>query len=34
MMEKISWTDRVRNAGNITWRQGGEEYCAYNQKKK
>jgi hypothetical protein len=29
-MEKISWTDRV----SITQSQGGEEYPAYNKKKK
>jgi hypothetical protein len=25
-MEKISWTDRVRNEGSITQSQRGEEY--------
>jgi len=29
-MEKIIWTDRVRNGG-ITQSQGGEEYPTYNK---
>jgi hypothetical protein len=33
-MEKISWTDRVRNEEVITQSQGGEEYRTYNKKKK
>jgi hypothetical protein len=32
-MEKISWTDRVRNE-EILQSQGGEEYPTYNKKKK
>jgi hypothetical protein len=31
-MEKISWTDRVRN--EVLQSQGGEEYGTYNKKKK
>jgi hypothetical protein len=33
-MEKISWTDRVRNEGGLTQGQGGEKYPTYNKKKK
>jgi hypothetical protein len=35
-MEKISWTDRVRNeeVGPITQSQGGEEYPTYNIRRK
>jgi hypothetical protein len=32
-MEKISWTDRVRNEV-LHKSQGGEEYPTYNKKKK
>jgi hypothetical protein len=32
-MEKISWTDRVRNEEGLH-SQGGEEYPTYNEKKK
>jgi uncharacterized protein with NAD-binding domain and iron-sulfur cluster len=31
-MEKISWTDHLRNAG-ITKSQGGEEYPTYYENK-
>ena len=31
-MEKISWTDRVRNE-EVLHSQGGEEYPTYNKKK-
>ena len=30
-MEKISWTDSVRNEEVITLSQGGEEYPTYNK---
>ena len=30
-MEKISWTNRLRNEEDITWSHGGEEYCTYNK---
>jgi hypothetical protein len=33
-MEKIRWTDRVRNEKVYTQSQGGEEYPTYNKKKK
>jgi hypothetical protein len=34
-MEKISWTDGVRNEEIFALSQGGEEYpaCVYNEKK-
>jgi hypothetical protein len=31
MVEKISWTDHVRNASLLS--QGGKEYPKYNKKK-
>jgi hypothetical protein len=34
VLEKISWTDRVRNEEVFTKSQGGEEYTTYNKKKK
>ena len=33
MMEKISWTDRVRNEQVLHKSQGGEEYPIYNKQK-
>jgi hypothetical protein len=32
-MEKISWTDNVKNEKNITWSQGGKEHPAYSKMK-
>ena len=32
-MEKISWTDRVRNEEVLLKGQGGEEYRTYNKKR-
>jgi hypothetical protein len=33
-MEKISWTDHVKNEEVFTQSEGGEEYPTYNEKKK
>jgi hypothetical protein len=33
VLEKISWTDRVRNEEVFTKSQGGEEYPTNNKKK-